>query len=69
MATYYLAALDTKSIPGSRTAQVIARLGSGATLKSEKVPLKCLQHEERYGPVAGDTEEDPGDEEQPEAGG
>ncbi len=69
VATYYLAALDIKSIPGSRTAQVIARLGSGARLKSEKVPLKYLQHEERYIPVVEDTEEAPGDEEQPEAGG
>ena len=67
-ATYYLAAFDITSIAGSRTAQVVARLGSGATLKSEKVPLKSLQPEERYIPVAGDTEEAPGDEEQPEAG-
>ena len=67
-ATYYLAVFDIKSIPGSRTAQAVARLGSGATLKSEKVPLKCLQHEERNDPVEGDTEEAPGDEEQVEAG-
>lgn len=67
-ATYYLAVFDIKSIPGPRTAQAIARLGSGLTLRSEKVPLKFLQHEEPYVPVPGDTEEAPGDEEQPEAG-
>lgn len=67
-ATYHLDVFDITSIPGSRTAQAVARLGSGATLKSEKVPLKCLQHEERYIPVAGDAEEAPDDEEQPEAG-
>ena len=67
-ATYHLAVFDIRSIPGSRTAQAVARLGSGATLKSEKVPLKCLQHEERYIPVAGDAEEGPDDEEQPEEG-
>ena len=68
-ATYYLAVFDIKSIPGSRTAQAVARLGSGATLKSEKVPLKYLQPEKRSTPVTEDTEEAPGDEEQPEASG
>ena len=67
-ATYHLAAFDIQSIPGSRKAQVMARLGSGATLKSEKVPLRFLQHEERYIPVTTATEEAPGSEEQPAAG-
>ena len=67
-ATYYLAAFDITSIPGSRKAQVMARLGSGVTLRSEKVPLKLLQPEERYIPVTTATEEAPGSEEQPEAG-
>ena len=67
-ATYYLAAFDITSIPGSRKAQVMARLGSGVTLKSEKVPLKFLQHEERDIPVPRPTEEAPGHEEQPAAG-
>lgn len=67
-ATYYLADFDITSIPGSRKAQAMARLGSGATLKCEKVPLKFLQHEERYVPMPRDTEEAPDDEEQPEAG-
>ena len=68
VATYRLADFDITSIAGSRTAQVVARLGSGATLKSEKVPLRFLQHEERYSPVPTATEEAPGSEEQPEAG-
>ena len=67
-ATYYLAAFDIQSIPGSRKAQVMARLGSGVTLRSEKVPLKFLQHEERYIPVPRSTEEAPSREEQPAAG-
>lgn len=67
-ATYYLAVFDIKSIPGPRTAQAVARLGSGLTLRSERVPLKLLQHEERDVSVPGDTEEAPDDEEQPEAG-
>ncbi|MXY09243.1 MAG: hypothetical protein F4Y56_01610 [Acidimicrobiaceae bacterium] len=67
-ATYHLAAYEITSIPGPRTAQAVARLGSGLTLGSEKVPLKFLQHEERYVPVPGDIEEVSDDEEQPEAG-
>lgn len=67
-ATYHLAAYEITSIPGPRTAQAVARLGSGLTLRSEKVPLKSLQHEERDVPVPGDIEEVSGDEEQPEAG-
>ena len=67
-AAYHLADFDITLLPGSRKAQVMARLGSGATLKSEKVPLKFLRPEERYIPVPGDTEEAPGDEEQPESG-
>ena len=66
-ATYYLATFDITSIPGSRKAQVMARLGSGVTLRSEKVPLKLLQPEEGI-PVTTATEEAPGSEEQPEAG-
>lgn len=67
-ATYQLAVFDITSLPGSRTAQVVARLGSGATLKSEKVSVKFLQHEERDSPVPENAEETPDDEEQPEAG-
>lgn len=67
-ATYYLAVFDIKSIPGPRTAQAVARLGSGLTLRSERVPLKFLQHEEPYVTVTEATEDVPGDEEQPEAG-
>ena len=67
-ATYHLAAYEITSIPGPRTAQAVARLGSGLTLRSEKVPLKFLQHEERDAPVPTDTEGALGDEEQPEAG-
>lgn len=67
-ATYHLAVFDTQSIAGPRTAQVMARLGSGATLTSEKVPLKFLQHEQRYIPVTTASQEAPGSEEQPEAG-
>lgn len=67
-ATYHLAAYEITSIPGPRTAQAVGRLGSGATLKSRKVPLKFLQHEERDVPVPMETEETPGDEEQPEGG-
>lgn len=67
-ATYHLAVFDIESISGPRTAQAVARLGSGLTLRSEKVPLKFLQHEERHVPVPMDAEEAPGDEEQPEAG-
>ena len=67
-ATYHLAAYEITSLPGPRKAQAMARLGSGATLKTEKVPLKFLRPEERYVPVPTGTEEAPGDEVQPEAG-
>ena len=67
-ATYYLAAYEITSIPGPRTAQAVARLGSGLTIRSEKVPLKFLQHEEPDVPVPEDTEEASDDEEQPDAG-
>ena len=67
-ATARLADFDITSLAGSRKAQVVARLGSGATLRSEKVPLRFLQHEERDSSVPEDAEETPDDEEQPEAG-